>query len=1320
MKTRLGSSMAACGSLVVLASACTSSTTGPAGTSVLAIAVGPATSLLDADLRSTQTLTATVRATRGQLPGSATIRFTSTVGVLVIPGAGADGGPSFGPTASLPMASNGSASVEFRCASAAQQPVQGVASVTAILENTGSDDNDGRTSTPVTITCQPVADTSSLAFVTPTQGEEVNDPTSVAVTIQAVDFDGNPAAEGSTVLLDRVTGGAKVSTDALATTGDRLPLTLAADASGLATFYVLYPGDEAATVPLPYTFSAKYTNSLRKPALTAERTIVYRKASDDSSISFDSIAGAGMARVLPNTATGALAAAVSAGNTLDEVTISVQLVGRDGRSVPAGTRVVFSCTAENGAPAANCNALTGASPFLDGGAVQEGLPSAVVLSTLRAATATRPAASIASVTYKTQTGSTPGEVRIGASFTPPSSSVARSTQPDLAASIRLVDQSTVTLAASLTPAVIASDQSSNLKVSLSKGVSALANKEVCVTIDEAGFTRAFMNDSDDDTRSNLAMVRTDALGEATVAVVPVNAVTRGLVTLKVVAVDLDYDRTRDTSSQPCRASDPSAQTTEVTLNITREPVLQALVYVGATPTVIGVQGSAITSTSRVQFQLFNDENQPVVNQQVSFTLDPNSDPAASVTPFAATDSTGTATAFLLAGGQAAPLTVRARATRSGTTVTSSANPVSVVGGKPAWGPTQIGVVGSPFVWSEGAVSGYEQPFGPVSRPDPTTLHIQLADRFTNRVQKPYEVQVRVESGSVQQSVTTDTNGLGVVSYIAGPVFALERNAQRTEAREIVRYRESHSDAPQPVTRIAQPSDGKIQVLFATRGEESFQDVNGDGLKQATEAFTDLPEPFLDRNGDGLRANCDLPLSALPVHNDPVRRQYGVGSYCNPYFDGDVTPNSINPLTSAPFTAAECREHWCPDWDRQWNCSDQANAAGKTPEAQRAVWCPTWQFRELESVSTFINGAPQDTVSIMGVGYRVGQIFEDNHHMLPGITGLVLGDDTPPATGTWGIRIRRMGTTVDAALGPAVTTGAPSYGSITNITALCSTSPTCTVVLSAGGANVTLQVELSVLEAFLSQGGISSAEMRYRVAIGDLRAPFSDFDRTSLRNYQTDQFIDGNNNGVWDDVNGQFDEDVLIWKTLNLVGNSDVYFSRNDWRAPAPLIQGRPSGPTVAQDVVLGCTGLAYDRMHSFLHVCPSGNTPSAPAQDVVSPTDHSGGSDFFYHESGFGTTLLFRLVDINGNPVCPYNSTTVRIDTTGPMSSQLTGSCSPAGLFGVDLVTAADSRDATNFKDTPASVLITYSYDTKAGRVVQGTLLVKGLVRVSRIEATVP
>lgn len=61
-----------------------------------------------------------------------------------------------------------------------------------------------------------------------------------------------------------------------------------------------------------------------------------------------------------------------------------------------------------------------------------------------------------------------------------------------------------------------------------------------------------------------------------------------------------------------------------------------------------------------------------------------------------------------------------------------------------------------------------------------------------------------------------------------------------------------------------PQDGLLDILASVRGEEGFDDENGNGVRDAGEDFVDFPEPFLDKNSscsyDNLNDNPRLTAS----------------------------------------------------------------------------------------------------------------------------------------------------------------------------------------------------------------------------------------------------------------------------------------------------------------------------------------------------------------------------------------------------------------------------------------------------------------------------
>ena len=59
-----------------------------------------------------------------------------------------------------------------------------------------------------------------------------------------------------------------------------------------------------------------------------------------------------------------------------------------------------------------------------------------------------------------------------------------------------------------------------------------------------------------------------------------------------------------------------------------------------------------------------------------------------------------------------------------------------------------------------------------------------------------------------------------------------------------------NDLSEPSATTYNPRDGWATILATVQGEEGFEDINGNGIYDAGEKFTDTGEPFIDKNDDG--------------------------------------------------------------------------------------------------------------------------------------------------------------------------------------------------------------------------------------------------------------------------------------------------------------------------------------------------------------------------------------------------------------------------------------------------------------------------------------
>ncbi|MEW5847348.1 MAG: hypothetical protein AB2A00_00995 [Myxococcota bacterium] len=1336
------------------------------------------------DLADFATLSVRAVSDSGAVKGTVEVKVLQ--GGLLFVGNPEDGGGAASVDVTLNAQGRGTARLMCTTANGDPQPA-GRIRVQATLKPDGGEVTEAVESETVSINCTEAPDTSSLTFITPSSTDVINSPDRVAVQLRAMDANGTPAVAPRVVVVETANNGLKLAltaTDVPTNPINTINITPAAD--GTATFYVLYPGDIATgDTGVPITFTARMINALGRTTTAVPLSFTYLKADNDSAIEFvEAVTNTGL-RVEGN-ASQRIEVDLGAGaDETDFVTLSVEVRDRSGQPPPAGSIVKFTCSSAGNVD--NCRGLTGIPPEanVDAGATPlDNQTSVLAFTTVEPPSQTIPRSrGLATVTFRPNPNSVVGQVRLGAEFTPTNASPIRVSDGSQAL-VNFVDANTLVVAVSRSVSEIRSDQSetATLTVDVRKGTNALDNRQVCWVMEEASRSRAHLSDSDDDVAQAAAVTATDPTGKSSVTLSAANTRAQGPVRVQVTVLDQAYSPTLDDNLQtpdqavtPCQVTDPNIPRTTLVaeVQITRPPILQSLVFVSAEPAILGVVGSSIPSTSELTFRVFNDQNQPQADQAVTFELDVNGDPSATVTPLGYTDANGEVVCFLTAGTQAASLVVRATAVRGEESVSAASDPVSVVGGKPAWAPTHVGAVESYRVFADKSTAGYQDPFGPDARPLHTEIRAQLVDRFSNRVQRAsgYQIQWRAETGSIPSSMLTNSDGSATVEYVPGPPFAMDTTPRPFERREWVAYDAPHADTQHEVYRVANPGDGDVTILIATRGEESFVDINGDGAFQRpyadtnsngrfdgpaeecapckpavacthidnvddpnratytpanldlVETFTDLPEPYVDRNGDGLRANCDLPLAQLPVHHDLARWSRGVGTFCNPYFVDNFESGqiSINPETGAPFTPEECRAHWCPDWDPQWNCEDNPRTPARLPATGpitggRIMWCPNYRYRDI----SFVSGGRNVPAGSVGMS---------------GIHGIIVADDTP----TTGL-LETPGALRYTADSPGLLAyrapGRTNFG--TDVQAVIDpvNQQFGVVELTAdNGQKLFVKFEPSELP-------LVDTTASFVVTDGDQRAPFDDFARSQLRIAQTDQFIDGNNNGVWDDVNSCYDTDTLIFKNVTLSGvafsgraglATDLlgvsHFNSYDWRDPGPIINGRlpagvlalsgygryADGPAQVGPIVL------YDRLHSFFHVVPDGQEANDPAYpgasiDTVDATDHTGASDYFVHPVDGGSTFIVRFVDVNGNAASPYDSASISVKVQGLGPNTEVTLVSPeapvlvGGYTAFTLLTPSLEVALPDAGPARISVTVEFETDTRTGYKEKRSLTMQGEV----------
>ncbi|PPE74462.1 hypothetical protein C3942_06755 [Solimonas fluminis] len=256
----------------------------------------------------------------------------------------------------------------------------------------------------------------------------------------------------------------------------------------------------------------------------------------------------------------------------------------------------------------------------------------------------------------------------------------------------------------------------------------------------------------------------------------------------------------------------STQTATVTFTPDPEPPLpppgplNSISFVSATPTTIGIKGTGLNEVSELVFQVRTTNGGPLPNQTVTFTpntvvggiqLEPTS---------AVTDANGRVVTRLRAG--TVQTTVRVTATASQinsgveTKVSTVSSNLTITTGLPDQDSVSLSLsTHNPEAWTRDGT--------------PVTATIRAADRFNNPAPDGTAFAFRTNGGSIVGSCLIE-NGTCSATW-----------------------------------RSQNPRRARSQVLAYAIGEESFVDLNGNGIYDTGEPFEDLPEPWLDNDLDGI-------------------------------------------------------------------------------------------------------------------------------------------------------------------------------------------------------------------------------------------------------------------------------------------------------------------------------------------------------------------------------------------------------------------------------------------------------------------------------------
>lgn len=267
----------------------------------------------------------------------------------------------------------------------------------------------------------------------------------------------------------------------------------------------------------------------------------------------------------------------------------------------------------------------------------------------------------------------------------------------------------------------------------------------------------------------------------------------------------------------------------------------AIAFVSATPANVALKGMGEASrpeTSTVVFKVTDAVGGPVPGQLVEFALSTTVGGIELSSPTATSDAQGNVQVVVKAGTVATPVRISATVVDSNPVIATQSNALTVSTGIPTAGSFSLSV-------DRHNIEGWTID-GTIA-----TVTVRLADRFSNPVPDGTPVSFQAEGGSiVAQCLTTTTPSEGGVCSVA-----------------------LRSSNPRPI-------DGRISILATAIGEESFNDVNGNGVRNSGDPFTDSPEPWLDVNENHVR-DADEPFYDFFVNQnyDPVNGEFN-GVLCD--------------------------------------------------------------------------------------------------------------------------------------------------------------------------------------------------------------------------------------------------------------------------------------------------------------------------------------------------------------------------------------------------------------------------------------------------------
>ena len=399
-------------------------------------------------------------------------------------------------------------------------------------------------------------------------------------------------------------------------------------------------------------------------------------------------------------------------------------------------------------------------------------------------------------------------------------------------------------------------------------------------------------------------------------------------------------------------------------------------FTSASSSLIALQGTGNTSglpeSSDIIFTVVDGGGNFTANEWVDFTLDSSVGGITLTSATGQTDALGQVTATVQSGTVATSVRVTATVQLDPTLITTSSAIVIATGPPDQDSMSLSASVLNPRGWNWDGTD--------------VTLTARLADRFNNKIQDGTAILFTTELGSIVGSCTT-TDGSCFTTWTS----------------------------QSPRTSLTDLSDlGRTTIIATVEGEESFIDVDGNGVFSDGDIFTDLPEAYRDDDESGTYDSGETftDFDSGGTWNN-ISGTYN-GSGCTHTTLCDPTTNSITVRDSLTLVMAEDTPAIVAIGTNGFSnniCSSQADCSINYPGSFELV-----QGTPVSSATFTIAGASNEQVlpvaSTINFSATFGEITAGGSHTVP-------NTNANPATGSSITQYTVYLKYDDAATGPSV-------------------------------------------------------------------------------------------------------------------------------------------------------------------------------------------------------------------------------------------------------------------------------------------------------------